>query len=77
VGTRRREIHNLFLVHAKKGMEVLLTQERQMGKGAERTIPHEDIAWPQRRMYRGDAGHVVRMPGIHDDLHEEPGSRVK
>jgi hypothetical protein len=77
VGPSGREIHHVFLVHAKKAMEVLLTQECQMGQGAERAIPHEHVARPQRRLYRGDAGHVVRMPGIRDNLHEEPGPRVK
>jgi hypothetical protein len=67
----------VFLVHAEEGVEILLTEEGQMGKGAERAIPSKHVSRPQRRMQCGDARHVVSVPGIRDNVHEEPGPRVK
>jgi hypothetical protein len=41
---RRREIYQLLVMDPHHGMEVLIAQQRQMGKGAEPAIGHQDIA---------------------------------
>jgi hypothetical protein len=43
VGTRRGEIHDLPLMDTKDGMQPVLAQEGQMGKGTEGAISHQDV----------------------------------
>jgi hypothetical protein len=76
MGALWSEIDYLLLMHPQEGVEVLLTEERQRGTGAARAIPHEHVSGPQRRMHRGDTRHVVCVPGIRDDFHEQPGSHM-
>jgi hypothetical protein len=62
---------------AKDGMQALLAQEGQMGKGTERTVSHEPVLWAQRRMERRDLGHVVGVPGSREHLQQEARPRMK
>ena len=64
-------------MHAKDGMESLLAQEGEMGKGAERAITDEHISWVQRRMERRHLSHIVRVPGSREDFQEEACPRMK
>ena len=50
VGTLGSEIDHLLVMDTKEGMESLAVQERQMGKGAERTVPHEHVLRTQQQM---------------------------
>ena len=77
VRTGRRAIHNLPLMDAQDGVQVLLTQERQMDKGAERPIPHEHVPRAQRRMERRDLGHVVGVPRGRTHLQQEARPGMK
>ena len=62
MGTARREVDNLLLVQAKDRMNPLGHQQGQMGKRAEATIGHQDIAGCQQGEDRGDAGDVIGDP---------------
>jgi hypothetical protein len=71
------EIYQLLLMEPYYRMEVLLVQERQMGKGAEPAIGHEHVAGLSGRMPMAHMGHVVRVARRRQDLQEEPRPRMK
>jgi len=77
VGMSGGDIHNLLLMYTQDGMECRLAQERQMGKGAERPIPHEDIARAQGCMDCSNLGPGVGVPGGGEDLAQEARPRMK
>jgi len=58
-------------------MEILLAQEGEMGKGAERAIPYEHVPRAPPRMERRHLGHVVGVPGGHEHLQQESGAGMK
>ena len=62
---------------AQDGMQSLLTQEGQMGKGAARAVSHEHILWAPRRMERRDLGHVMGVPGSREHVQQEACARMK
>jgi hypothetical protein len=58
-------------------MAVLLVPQRQMGKGAERTIAHEDVAALSDGMHLAHMGHVVRVARRGHNLEQEACARMK
>lgn len=77
MGTSGGEIRPLLLVDTQDRMEALLAQEGQMGKGAERAIPHEPVPWTPRRMKGRHLGHVMGVPGGGAHLQQEACAGMK
>ena len=55
----RREVHALFLVHAKDGMHVVLRQESQVRIRAKASVTHQHVVGSQGRVECDRLGKIM------------------